>query len=233
MTPPVSAVEAIEKAMEHATPGTWDVWEEKTPTKSDAIAEMAYQVENSDPFAEAVYLLNANGKCPATTGCGPTSAANAAYIAACSPDRMREVLALARQAEALKRRAEAAEALAERMRQEAQAHAMEVRTANSTIYEIYQVVSGGKGEPGNWHGAEPVRAKLEALQRENAELREALKPFARHKTADGLRGPDSLLYIPDDHPLLFNGLGNDARATVTVGDVRRARTLLKEEANAE
>ena len=103
MTSPVSAVEAIEKAMEGVTPGPWDVWEEQTPTKEEAIAEMAYQVENSEPFAEVVYLLNANGKCPATTGCGPTSAANAAYIAACSPDRMREVLALARQAEALQR----------------------------------------------------------------------------------------------------------------------------------
>lgn len=102
-TSPVSAIEAIEKAMEGVTPGPWEVWEEKTPTKAEAVAEMAYQVENSEPFAEAVYLLNANGKCPATTGCGPTSAANAAYIAACSPDRMREVLALARQAEALQR----------------------------------------------------------------------------------------------------------------------------------
>lgn len=113
MTPaPLTAIAAIEKAMEGVTPGPWDVWEERTPTKADAIAEMAYQVENSDPFAEAVYLLNANGKCPATTGCGPTSAANAAYIAACSPDRMGVVLALARQAEALQREnAELREAL--------------------------------------------------------------------------------------------------------------------------
>lgn len=94
---------AIEKTLEGVTPGKWEVWEERTPTKADAIAEMTYQVENSEPFVEAVYLLNAGGKCPATTGCGPTSAANAAYIAACSPDRMREVLALARQAEALQR----------------------------------------------------------------------------------------------------------------------------------
>ena len=74
--------------------------------------------------------------------------------------------------------------------------------------------------------------QAEALQRENAELREALKPFAAHKTADGIRGPHSLFYIPNDHPLLFNGLGNDARATVTVGDIRRARALLGGE-NAE
>ena len=103
MTSPVSAIEAIEKAIEHATPGVWDIWEERTPTKADAIAEMAYQVENTEPFSGAVFLLNADGKCPAATGCGQTSAANAKYIAACSPDRMREVLALARQAEALQR----------------------------------------------------------------------------------------------------------------------------------
>ncbi len=75
--------------------------------------------------------------------------------------------------------------------------------------------------------------QAEVLQRENAELREALKPFARHKTADGLRVPNSLLYIPNDHPILFNGLGNDARATATVGDIRRARALLGGSENAE
>ena len=96
-------IELIEKAMEGATPGVWDIWEERTPTKADAIAEMAYQVENTEPFSGAVFLLNADGKCPAATGCGPTSAANAAYIATCSPDRMRSVLSAARKAEALKR----------------------------------------------------------------------------------------------------------------------------------
>lgn len=99
----IEAIEAIEKAMEAATPGVWDVWEEQTPNKADAIAEMAYQVENSDPFVEVVYLLNADGKCPATTGCGPTSAANAAYISACSPERMRSILAEARKAAAMER----------------------------------------------------------------------------------------------------------------------------------
>lgn len=45
----------------------------------------------------------------------------------------------------------------ERLKQEAQIHAQEARTANRTIAEIYQVVSGATGEPGNWHGAEPVK----------------------------------------------------------------------------
>jgi hypothetical protein len=43
---------------------------------------------------------------------------------------------------------------------QAQCHAMEARTANATIAEIYQVCTGATGEPGNWHGAEPVRAEL-------------------------------------------------------------------------
>ena len=47
--------------------------------------------------------------------------------------------------------------LIESLKQEAQAHAQEARTANHTIAEIYQVVSGETGEPGNWHGAEPVK----------------------------------------------------------------------------
>jgi hypothetical protein len=48
------------------------------------------------------------------------------------------------------------------LKQEAQIHAQEAKTANSTIYEIYQCVTGATGEPGNWHGAEPVRAALAA-----------------------------------------------------------------------
>lgn len=50
-----------------------------------------------------------------------------------------------------------------RLRAEAQCHAQEARTANATIAEIYQLCTGATGEPGNWHGAEPVRAKLESL----------------------------------------------------------------------
>lgn len=222
MTSPSSPVDSIAKAMEGVTPGPWDVWEEQTPTKAEAIAEMAYQVENSEPFAEVVYLLNANGKCPATTGCGPTSAANAAYIAACSPDRMREVLALARQAEAMKQRAEAAEALAERLKLEAQAQAMEARTANSTINAIYQVVSGGIGEPGNWHGAGPVRDKLEAMERENDALRsmavvasEALTPFAAAVFNDN--GDMSVDLSPASSDVYIRAYFADRRARALIG----------------
>ena len=78
-------------------------------------------------------------------------------------------------------RAETAEAevkrlaeLAERLKLEAQGHASEARTANSTIYEIYQVLSGGKGEPGNWHGAEPARRYVETAEAHIKALEEAL-----------------------------------------------------------
>jgi hypothetical protein len=57
-----------------------------------------------------------------------------------------------------------ARALSERLLQEAQIHALEARTANATIAEIYQAVSGATGEPGNWHGAAPVVEELTRLR---------------------------------------------------------------------
>jgi hypothetical protein len=73
-------------------------------------------------------------------------------------------------------------ALADRLKLEAQAHAMEARTATSTVNECYQAVTGSTGEPGNWHGANPVReyvaraeAKLSALQSERAGSGEAVR----------------------------------------------------------
>jgi hypothetical protein len=59
---------------------------------------------------------------------------------------------------------DAAIALFDRLKREAQIHADEARTANATIYEIYQVISGATGEPGNWHGAEPVHAYVAAAE---------------------------------------------------------------------
>lgn len=49
----------------------------------------------------------------------------------------------------------------ETLKREAQIHAMEARTAKATIAEIYQLCTGGTGEPGNWNGAEPVRQLAE------------------------------------------------------------------------
>lgn len=94
MTSPVSAIEAIEKAMEGVTPGLW----------YDAPGTTTGRIVVAPNTTKAKRRIAALG--------GPDREANAAYIAACSPDRMGVVLALARQAEALQREnAELREAL--------------------------------------------------------------------------------------------------------------------------
>lgn len=85
MTSPVSAIEAIEKAMEGVTPGLW----------YDAPGTTTGRIVVAPNTTKAKRRIAALG--------GPDREANAAYIAACSPDRMGVVLALARQAEALQR----------------------------------------------------------------------------------------------------------------------------------
>lgn len=73
--------------------------------------------------------------------------------------------------------------LVDKLKLEAQGHAMEARGANATIGEIYQVVTKSAGEPGNWHGAKPVRDAFAALEHENAELRAQLAGFSANEQA--------------------------------------------------
>jgi hypothetical protein len=57
---------------------------------------------------------------------------------------------------------------------QAQIWKQEARCANDTIGQIYQAVTGSKGEPGNWNGAEPVKALVaerDALRVEVERLR--------------------------------------------------------------
>jgi Lon protease-like protein len=81
--------------------------------------------------------------------------------------------------------------LSDRLKLEAQGHAGEARCANSTIYEIYQVLTGATGEPGNWNGAEPARkyvaaqqATITALQERIKELEGALRNIAEGNLGD-------------------------------------------------
>lgn len=89
------------------------------------------------------------------------------------------------------------DALIERLKSEAQIHACEARTANSIICEIYQSVSGAKGEPGNWNGAEPVRAyiatkdaEIARLENEKADLIVSLKSLYDLASGGGTIDPD-------------------------------------------
>ncbi|WP_292960531.1 hypothetical protein [Novosphingobium sp. UBA1939] len=66
-----------------ATQGEWGIWFEQINGKADAaIQELIEQVHHTDPIGNSLVMLDADGKCPAITGCGPTSAANAAFIVA-------------------------------------------------------------------------------------------------------------------------------------------------------
>lgn len=56
------------------------------------------------------------------------------------------------------------EELIEKIKLEARSHAGEAKTANSTINEIYQIISNATGEPANWHGAQPVRDFVESMK---------------------------------------------------------------------
>lgn len=67
------------------TPGPWDVYAHPVAGPGDAILALVEQVQATGLVADNLYLINAGGKCPAITGCGPTSAANAAFVAA-GPD---------------------------------------------------------------------------------------------------------------------------------------------------
>lgn len=86
MTPaPLTAIAAIEKAIEHATSGPWH----------DAPGTTTGRIVLAPQTTKAKRRVAALG--------GPDREGNAAYVVAVQPDRMREVLAAARKAEALQR----------------------------------------------------------------------------------------------------------------------------------
>lgn len=66
--------------------------------------------------------------------------------------------------EAAEARALKAEKERDNLKLQAQGHAMEARSANATIYDAYQAVTGATGEPGNWNGAETIKAELDRLR---------------------------------------------------------------------
>lgn len=95
MTSPVSAIEAIEKAMEGVTPGRWGQYHPSYAPEAEGAPFSTWDSSHDVSAMEDGKHI----KRIATF----KHATDAAYLDACSPDRMREVLALARQAEALQR----------------------------------------------------------------------------------------------------------------------------------
>lgn len=71
-----------------------------------------------------------------------------------------------------------------------------------------------------------LRQQLAAARTAIAVKDKALEPFAAYTTADGI-GPEGFMRIPGNHPILFNGLGNEAKAVVLVKHFRAARRALK------
>lgn len=62
-----------------------------------------------------------------------------------------------------------AEARADACQQQAEIWKQEARTQTATVNEVYQLLTGGTGEPGNWNGARPVRSAALRLQAEAVE----------------------------------------------------------------
>jgi len=133
--------------------------------------------------------------------------------------------------------------LAERLKQEAQIHAQEARTANNTIAEIYRLCTGATGEPGNWNGAEPVRQTLasnaaeyeakDALIQSQADemgrLREAAEEFDTQLSNWAKAYPLSVFPEPDltmAHKLLMTaGMTLDS---VSASNMRHVTSKLSE-----
>ena len=79
---PTDIAAELERLAEIATPGPWNIYRQDCPTYDDIVNELLQQFALTKPTIPALVMLEAGGKCPALTGCGPTSAANAALIQA-------------------------------------------------------------------------------------------------------------------------------------------------------
>lgn len=80
---PIEYGAGLEELSAKASPGPWLIWREPISSKDEAKRELALLVETTAEGADHLPMItDANGKCSAETGCGPTSAANAAFITA-------------------------------------------------------------------------------------------------------------------------------------------------------
>lgn len=78
---------------ESATPGHWTVYPQPVANAAEAKAELSALVDGTPETGATLYMLSApNGLAPAITGIGKDSAANAVFIAACSPTNILALL---------------------------------------------------------------------------------------------------------------------------------------------
>ena len=78
--------EELRRLATEATPGPWTIHTEEVCSPIVAAMELSKLVHGSVFVPVLPMVVGSNGLATAVTGCGPTSVANAAYIAAASPD---------------------------------------------------------------------------------------------------------------------------------------------------
>jgi hypothetical protein len=89
----------LKQLVAQATPGPWQVYREPHSGKESAMLSISELTLSTPNFCGEVFMLSApNGLCPALTGCGKDSDANAQLIARLDPQT---VLAVAEALEAI------------------------------------------------------------------------------------------------------------------------------------
>lgn len=78
--------EELRRLATEATPGPWTIHTEEVCSPIVAAMELSKLVHGIVFVPVLPMVVGSNGLATAVTGCGPTSVANAAYIAATSPD---------------------------------------------------------------------------------------------------------------------------------------------------
>lgn len=107
-------------------------------------------------------------------------------------------------------------ARADSLELEARIQAQEARTQRATVQEIYQLITGATGEPGDWRGAEPVRQLIEDL----AAVKQDAKDW--HTAAMGLSA--DLTAIGQQRDALANFVNEVYDASGEGGDLDSAWT---------
>jgi hypothetical protein len=73
------------------------------------------------------------------------------------------------------------------LRLQAEVWACEADTQKSTVHECYQIVTGAKGEPGDWSGSKPVREAFNELKARVKELEAMVKDAYNEGFRQGIR----------------------------------------------